>query len=287
MTAALVKDWSAMIARNDIFSAAKANNAELIYSFLEYGLNDPNELNDEGLTALHICATYGSLESAVLLLEYGAALGIKDRENGWTPLHRSIYFEHFKLTWLFVRSGALLDTGYEDLSAVAIKSVIQDNEGFTPLSLLSTILSASEFRQKKMISNDEKYINIGCILAFGKADFQLGIPLPKSLSDVIRPRNVYTEETIISVAANKYHSLGLTGQGLVYSWGHGRGGRLGHGDEATQPEPQMIASLRLQHQIREVAAGQNHSLALSTNGELFSWGYVCIDIFTTCDPIFC
>lgn len=31
----------------------------------------------------------------------------------------------------------------------------------------------------------------------------------------------------------KYHSVFLTGDGQVYTCGHGQGGRLGHGDEQT------------------------------------------------------
>lgn len=35
---------------------------------------------------------------------------------------------------------------------------------------------------------------------------------------------------VVAVAAAKFHSVALTASGEVYSWGFGRGGRLGHPD---------------------------------------------------------
>eukprot|EP00966_Prymnesium_polylepis_P271023 6261295-Prymnesium_polylepis.1 len=61
----------------------------------------------------------------------------------------------------------------------------------------------------------------------------------------------------------------------VYSWGYGGGGRLGHGDKGGFLRPKRIDGLRDSagdtHCI-QVAAGESHSLALSSDGCLHSWG---------------
>lgn len=59
----------------------------------------------------------------------------------------------------------------------------------------------------------------------------------------------------------------------LYTCGHGQGGRLGTGDERTRftfvcIEGGALAGKR----IATVALGQNHTLALSDDGEIFSWG---------------
>ena len=38
-------------------------------------------------------------------------------------------------------------------------------------------------------------------------------------------------QRIVIVACGEAHTLGVTKQGSVWSWGHGERGRLGHGDE--------------------------------------------------------
>jgi alpha-tubulin suppressor-like RCC1 family protein len=77
------------------------------------------------------------------------------------------------------------------------------------------------------LSISKKILDCTSVLSFGKADFTLGVPLPNSVADV-RPRLIETLtcESIIQLVASRYHSLALTKEGEVYSWGHGRAGRF-------------------------------------------------------------
>ena len=229
----------------NIFTAVANNDIVTVYNLLKYKLNDPNERNDNGLTGLHLCATVGFIELAVIYLEYGGSLHIKDYENEWTPLHRSIYFHHFQLTWLFIRSGAILDIATEDNSYYEYlknKSTwkqqtinnsnnidCRDKEGLTPMCLLSTILSKIK---SNIQLNKHEYKEITYLYSFGKSDYQLGVNLPNMKSEITYPKRLNTliNETIIDIQINKYHSLALTHNG-IYSWGHGRNGRLGHNNE--------------------------------------------------------
>ncbi|KAM9828663.1 alsin isoform 1-T1 [Syngnathus typhle] len=57
----------------------------------------------------------------------------------------------------------------------------------------------------------------------------------------------------------------------VWSWGQGQHGQLGHGDNADRSQPLCIKSLNSKEVVR-VAAGSHHSLALTAQSQLLSWG---------------
>ena len=76
---------------------------------------------------------------------------------------------------------------------------------------------------------------------------------------------------VSAVAAGEGHSLALSVAGALYSFGEGYHGQLGHGDAARQHAPRLVAALQ-GVRVSAVAAGENHSLALSEAGEVFSFG---------------
>ncbi|XP_047193094.1 alsin-like isoform X1 [Scophthalmus maximus] len=57
----------------------------------------------------------------------------------------------------------------------------------------------------------------------------------------------------------------------VWSWGRGSEGQLGHGDQLARLQPLCIKSLTGEEVIK-VAAGSHHSLALSAQCKVYSWG---------------
>uniref|UniRef100_A0A672T1L5 Alsin Rho guanine nucleotide exchange factor ALS2 n=1 Tax=Sinocyclocheilus grahami TaxID=75366 RepID=A0A672T1L5_SINGR len=57
----------------------------------------------------------------------------------------------------------------------------------------------------------------------------------------------------------------------VWSWGRGQEGQLGHGDLLSRPQPVYVKSLNGKEVLR-VAAGAHHSLALTAQSQVFSWG---------------
>lgn len=83
---------------------------------------------------------------------------------------------------------------------------------------------------------------------------------------------------VIAVATGEAHTLALSGDGNVYSWGRGTFGRLGCGSESDQLLPTRIRFFQ-ENKLRIVgiAAGAYHSLALADDGSVWGWGYnVCI-----------
>jgi alpha-tubulin suppressor-like RCC1 family protein len=81
--------------------------------------------------------------------------------------------------------------------------------------------------------------------------------------------------TIQDVHMSKLHSAILTTdpESNLYLCGHGKGGRLGTGDEQTRFKFICIENGALSgKRVATVALGLNHTIALSDDGEIFSWG---------------
>eukprot|EP00966_Prymnesium_polylepis_P248040 5735447-Prymnesium_polylepis.1 len=75
-----------------------------------------------------------------------------------------------------------------------------------------------------------------------------------------------------SVSAAHTHTLALSEDGAVYSFGWGFDGRLGHGNEEDQLTPRVIEGL-LGVRACAVAAGGGHSLVLAASGAVYSFGF--------------
>jgi alpha-tubulin suppressor-like RCC1 family protein len=96
----------------------------------------------------------------------------------------------------------------------------------------------------------------------------------KAIADMpIHIRN--TPLVIQDVQMSKLHTAVLTTDPVsnLYMCGHGPGGRLGTGSETTRYQFTCIESGGLgQKKIVAIALGQNHTLAITEEGEIFSWG---------------
>jgi len=258
-----------------LHSAARQNDASRVGELLAADPSMKDDRDDNGLTALHICATSGCYEAAVVLLQYNSNIHLRDFENGWSALHRALYFRQLKLALLLIKAGSLLGDSFTGSTAwkaeVKARSsskatAAYDNDGYTPLDLLSATLAGGLAKAKLKMDRTS-------VCCFGKADFQLGIPLPNNSPDVLRARRIdaLKDARVVQIGAARHHSFALTKGGAVLTWGHGKGGRLGHGDETTQPSPVQISSL---HKIFvvSVSVAENHTLALTSEGHVYSWG---------------
>ncbi|XP_068720941.1 E3 ubiquitin-protein ligase HERC2-like [Montipora capricornis] len=67
------------------------------------------------------------------------------------------------------------------------------------------------------------------------------------------------------------HFMALSREGDVYSWGSGDGGKLGHGDNNFCDDPTLITGLAGK-QVVQIACGSSHSAAVTSEGELYTWG---------------
>uniref|UniRef100_A0A674H1X5 Regulator of chromosome condensation 2 n=1 Tax=Taeniopygia guttata TaxID=59729 RepID=A0A674H1X5_TAEGU len=67
------------------------------------------------------------------------------------------------------------------------------------------------------------------------------------------------------------HSLLITAEGRLWSWGRNEKGQLGHGDTKRVEAPRPIEALSSEA-IVAAACGRNHTLALTESGSVFAFG---------------
>lgn len=313
------------------------------------GRAEVNSRDHAGLTILHRAASSTSPNAigfALALIEHPAIdLYIQDRENGWSALHRALYFGNVTIARAILERDRLGPSGLGGTVGTRVGSSvikIKDHEGNSPFDVYNATIArrslqhnredtestteslddnesipeahgASGHSMQNSIEGDEIFVfgsNKNHSLGFGDGDdrqFPEKITLkrpdhllfrfyreyleekrdrdelvrsaaaksmPKMLTDI--PSLILNRPVIIQdVTLSKLHSAVLTTdpESNLYMCGFGPGGRLGTGDEVTRFTYTCIEEGALAgKRITTVALGQNHTLAVSSEGEIFSWG---------------
>ncbi|XP_069137757.1 probable E3 ubiquitin-protein ligase HERC1 isoform X1 [Argopecten irradians] len=68
------------------------------------------------------------------------------------------------------------------------------------------------------------------------------------------------------------HTLALSTDGEIFSWGDGDYGKLGHGSSCTVKYPKIVLGPLAGKIVKSVSAGYRHSAAVTEDGELYTWG---------------
>uniref|UniRef100_A0A8C7JPW0 Alsin Rho guanine nucleotide exchange factor ALS2 n=1 Tax=Oncorhynchus kisutch TaxID=8019 RepID=A0A8C7JPW0_ONCKI len=99
-------------------------------------------------------------------------------------------------------------------------------------------------------------------------------------------------QRVVAVAAGNFHSGAVTEDGGVHMWGENSFGQCGLSSLTVVPNPTPVAVLDPDtsppHTIRvlELACGEQHSLALSAQHEVWAWGSGCqLGLVTTIFPV--
>lgn len=109
------------------------------------------------------------------------------------------------------------------------------------------------------------------IYVWGSSQFgQLGLGkvLQCSSPELI---TLLAQEVIVDAIAGQYHSVALTADGRVFTWGWGVHGQLGHGNTDEKTIPTLVASL-LGTVVCYISAGYAHTLTLSVDGVVYAFG---------------
>ncbi|CAA9994396.1 unnamed protein product [Nesidiocoris tenuis] len=77
---------------------------------------------------------------------------------------------------------------------------------------------------------------------------------------------------LVSSKGSDGHSLALSDNGQVYSWGDGDFGKLGHGNTQTQRQPKLVEGPLQHSNVVQISVGYRHSAAVTSDGRLFIWG---------------
>ncbi|KAH0501347.1 E3 ubiquitin-protein ligase HERC2 [Microtus ochrogaster] len=92
------------------------------------------------------------------------------------------------------------------------------------------------------------------------------VPIPRQITAL----SSYVVKKV-AVHSGGRHATALTVDGKVFSWGEGDDGKLGHFSRMNCDKPRLIEALKTKR-IRDIACGSSHSAALTSSGELYTWG---------------
>ena len=100
---------------------------------------------------------------------------------------------------------------------------------------------------------------------YGQLGYKTSKKTPKLISSL-------QSKKITSFSSGKAHNLALTTTGQIYCWGANVCGQLGiEIKKEGFPNPFILKSLN-QIRIKTISCGNGHSLALTYNGDVYSWG---------------
>ncbi|NXA45287.1 IBTK kinase, partial [Nothocercus julius] len=236
----------------DVISVVTRGSEGQIKAFLSsYCYNSATIKDAFGRNVLHLASSCGKKGVVDWLAETkGVDLLAKDKESGWTALHRSIFYGYIDCVLSLLKRGVSL--------------YLQDKEGLSALDLLMKDRPA--YVVFKKTDPTEVYTwgnNINFTLGHGG---QQSKHHPE-LVDLFPRNGVYIKQVVLC----KFHSVFLSQKGQIYTCGHGQGGRLGHGDEQTCLIPRLVEGLA-GHQCSQIAAAKDHTVVLTEDGCVYTFG---------------
>lgn len=212
-----------------------------------------------GSNALHVATwrNHLGIVKAILGTQY-CEVDIVDEESGWTALHRAFYYGHIRISSMLMSAGASTE--------------VVDMENRSPVDMVS--------KQLAQVANGcNQYEMHGHVFSWGNgSNYTLGTG---SLEVELAPARVDAlhMHDVVQVAAAKFHSAAVTDDGKLFTWGWGRGGRLGHPEfhihsgNSAVIHPQLVSSLfSAKKQVARIAVAKHHTLVTTVDGELFSMG---------------
>ena len=92
---------------DEVMAALTGGSEGRLRAFLTAHCHNAATLRDaSGRTALHLAASLGKRALLEWLLENrGADMTVKDKESGWTALHRSVFYGHIHCLMALVKVG--------------------------------------------------------------------------------------------------------------------------------------------------------------------------------------
>ncbi|KAF4611303.1 hypothetical protein D9613_007260 [Agrocybe pediades] len=229
---------------------------------------DVNARDWLGRTVLHLAST--SLEAIeyvrALLKHPNIDVNLADIENMWTPLHRAMYSANFPVALLLLQRSD-------------IDASLKDIEGYTPYDLYNSTVNGT----KPMGQNETAELftwgaNRNAALGLSDGNDRIYpdhvVIKPKEESEDLSKATLAARFSLIlvkQIQMSRLHTAIVTTEteGNLRLCGFGSGGRLGPAQH-TQYSLKPLPSFNLP--VARVALGQDHTLVLTTSGEVYSWG---------------
>jgi len=152
-----------------------------------------------------------------------------------------------------------------------------------PIEITENFNLLSNEKVVKIVSGESHglmYTTYNRILSWGHNSYgQLGINSLIECStpiDITNKFNLQTNEKVNHIVTGKYHSLLVTSNNRVFTWGDNTYGQLGDGTLVNKLIPTEITnkfSLLLGEEIIKVSTKDDHYILLTSSNRVFTWGY--------------
>ncbi|EIE80946.1 hypothetical protein G6F46_006396 [Rhizopus delemar] len=81
-----------------------------------------------------------------------------------------------------------------------------------------------------------------------------------------------SKETIVDITTGTNHSLALSADGRLFTWGYGEQGQLGRRISSRHPKDSLRCEPLSLKNVKLIGAGSYHSLAVTHDNQLYAWG---------------
>jgi len=215
--------------------------------------------NNEYLKINNIISVSGGDDNFILLNVNGNVLNYNlEHENIDNIIQISVGYDH----QMFLRSnGNVYVKGNSNYGQLGFKNYYIKDITLNPF--LKNIIQISTYSNHSLALRSD-----GKIYAFGSNKYnQLGF----NNSNEYVPKIIPDLDDVIQVSAGNGFSLILKSNGTVYGFGNNKYGQLGLGKgNNTINYPTLIPEL---NNIKQISAGNFHSLALNNDGNIYVFGY--------------
>jgi alpha-tubulin suppressor-like RCC1 family protein len=226
-------------------------------------------VNPNGAEVSDCHSEYGTTTS------YGSAVPCTSLPRGSTPVARIAAGGYHTLA--VTSSGRLYAFGFNSSGQLGFETASEATPKPTPVPLPGasgpvTQVAAGTWFSLAITSTGQLY-------AFGQNfEGQLGIDPNLSTSNQTPTLVALPGATgpVTQIAAGQSHSLALTSTGQLYAFGSNLDGQLGlasnSGTSNPNPTPTLVTLPGATGPVAQVAAGGNHSFALTSTGQLYAFG---------------
>uniref|UniRef100_A0A4W6C8U0 RCC1 and BTB domain containing protein 2 n=1 Tax=Lates calcarifer TaxID=8187 RepID=A0A4W6C8U0_LATCA len=171
----------------------------------------------------------------------------------------------FYLTHLLLQTGQSLLSSMLDVGKWPVFALLPPEE--LRLIRQACVFGSAANEALYVTVNDEVFaLGTNCSGCLGLGDLQ----------STIEPRriDVLCGKKIVSLSyGTGPHVVIATADGEVFAWGHNGYSQLGNGTTNHGLTPALVSTNLLSKRVTEVACGSHHTIALTTDGEVYAWGY--------------
>ncbi|XP_072180243.1 RCC1 and BTB domain-containing protein 1-like [Diadema setosum] len=246
-------------------------------------------LEDELLSSIKLACVFGSAGNEAIFVtkdddvyaignNHNACLGLGDVQSILTPRKIESLCQKGLCTMSFgsgphvvaaTENGEIFSWGHNGYCQLGNGCT---NQGMLPYQI-STNLGDSKIMRLACGSHHTLALtDKGEVFAWGYNNCgQVGSGATANINTPRRVSSVLNGKRVISIACGQTSSLAVLESGEVYGWGYNGNGQLGLGNNVNQPSPCKVSSLN-GVVISQIACGYAHSLGLSDEGHLFTWG---------------